>query len=189
MRRDNAETALNSLLSIRDNPQTINAAVDQAETAYQMAIADLKAATRQVEQAQASLQLVRVQLDKLIASSPIAGVVATRNGEVGEIARPGTPVLTVTDLSEVTLTAYVPEGKIGLVKLGQKAFVSVDSYPGESFTGDVIFISPRALFTPGNIQLKEEREKTVFAVKIKLDNKEQKLKPGMSADTMIVTGS
>lgn len=187
LRRDNAETALDSLLNIRDNPQTLNAAVDQAETAYKVATATLKAATKQVEQAQASLQLIRVQLEKLAASSPVTGVVASRNAEIGEIAKPGTPVLTVTDLSEVTLTAYVPEGKIGLVKLGQKTLVSVDSYPGESFTGEVIFISPRALFTPGNVQLKEEREKTVFAVKIRLDNKEQKLKPGMSGDAMIVT--
>lgn len=189
LRRDNAETALDSLLAIRDNPQSINAAIDQAETAYQVATATLKAATRQVEQAQASLQVVRVQLDKLTASSPAAGVVAARNAEVGEIAKPGAPVLTITDLSEVTLTAYVPEGKIGLVKLGQKALVSVDSYPDESFAGEIIFISPRALFTPGNIQLKEEREKTVFAVKIKLNNREQKLKPGMSADARIMTGS
>jgi HlyD family secretion protein len=158
------------------------------ETAYQVATATLKAATRRVEQAQASLQVIRVQLEKLTASSPVAGVVAARNAEVGEIAKPGASILTVTDLNEVTLTAYIPEGKIGLVKLGQKALVSVDSYPDDSFTGEVIFISPRALFTPGNIQLKEEREKTVFAIKIRLDNREQKLKPGMSADARIMIG-
>ena len=104
------------------------------------------------------------------------------------IAQPGTPLLTVTRLDEVTLTAYVPERSLGLVKLGQEVQVSVDSYPDEYFTGTVVYISPNALFTPKNIQLKEEREKMVFAVKISLPNPEQKLKPGMPADARILTG-
>jgi len=53
----------------------------------------------------------------------------------------------------------------------------------------VIYISPRASFTPGNIQLKDEREKTVFAVKISLANPDSKLKPGMPADATIITTS
>jgi len=112
--------------------------------------------------------------------------VAARHAEVGEIAQPGASILTITQLADVTLTAYVPESKIGLVKLGQKALVSVDSYPGETFSGTISYISPRALFTPKNVQLKEEREKMVFAVKISLANPGQKLKPGMPADTRIV---
>jgi len=106
--------------------------------------------------------------------------------EVGEIVQPGIPVLTVTELEEVTLTVYIPESKIGLVKLGQEALVAVDSYPEENFGGRVVYISPRAVFTPGNIQLKEEREKTVFAVKIRLENPELKLKPGMPADARVI---
>jgi HlyD family secretion protein len=113
--------------------------------------------------------------------------VAARYAEVGEIAKSGASILTITELDEVTLTGYVPESKIGLVKLGQKVLVSVDSYPKDSFSGKVIYISPEAQFTPANVQLKEEREKTVFAVKIRLDNPDQKLKPGMSADARITT--
>ena len=163
--------------------------MDQAYAAYQVAEAAVAAAERQVEQAGASLEVIQVQLSRLNVSSPVSGVVAARHAEVGEIAQAGVPVLTITELEEVTLTAYVPESKIGLVKLGQTALVSVDSYPGESFTGEVVYISPRALFTPGNIQLKEEREKMVFAVKISLVNPEQKLKPGMPADARILTNS
>jgi HlyD family secretion protein len=133
--------------------------------------------------------VIKVQLSKLSSVSPISGVVAAQHAEVGEIAQPGFPILTITELEEVTLTAYVPESKIGLVKLGQEALVSVDSYPGQSFSGKVVYISPRALFTPRNIQLEEEREKMVFAVKIKLANPEQKLKPGMPADAVILTNS
>jgi len=189
LRRDTDQKTLQNLLEIRNNPQEIDAAVDQAYTSYQTAVAAVEAAEKQVEQAEASLKIIEVQLSKLTCSSPVSGVVAAQHAEVGEIAQPGAPILVITELEEVTLTAYVLESKIGLVKLGQEALVSVDSYPEESFSGEVIYISPRALFTPKNIQLKEEREKMVFAVKIRLANPEQKLKPGMPADATIHTNT
>jgi len=192
LRRDIAQNLLDNLLLIKGNPQEINAAVDQAQAAYDKTAVSVEVAEKavvvaetQVEQARASLEVINVQLSKLTLSSPISGVVANRYVEVGEIAQPGLPILTITELKEVTLTTYVPESKLGLVKLGQEARVSVDSYPGESFSGTVTYISPRALFTPRDIQMKEEREKTVFAVKIKLVNLEEKLKPGMPADAWI----
>ena len=183
-----AQKALENLLAIRDNPQELNAAADSAYTAYQASTVAVDAAELQVEQAEASLDVINVQLDRLIMTSSASGVVASRYAEVGEIAQPGLPVLSIIELDEVTLTAYVPERKIGLVKLGQEAQISVDSYPDESFPGTVVYISPNALFTPKNIQLKDEREKMVFAVKISLANPEQKLKPGMPADALILTG-
>jgi len=183
LRRDNAQRTLQSLLESNDF------AVDQAYSVYQTASATMEAAQRQLEHAKASLLVINVQLSKLTIASPVAGVVAAKYAEVGEIAKPDAPILTITELDSVTLTAYVPESRIGLVKLGQKALVSVDSYPAESFSGEVVFISPQAQFTPRNVQLKEEREKTVFAVKIRLDNPDQKLKPGMPADARILTSS
>ncbi|MFC1966766.1 HlyD family secretion protein [Chloroflexota bacterium] len=192
LRQGAAQNVLDNLLLIRDNPQEINATVDKADVAYQQAAAALgvaekavKTAQTQVEYAEASLEIINVQLSKLTLSSPGSGVVAAQHAEVGEIAQAGAPILTITELKEVTLTAYVPESKIGLVKLWQEALVSVDSYTEDSFSGEVVYISPRALFTPKNIQLKEEREKVVFAVKIRLANPEQKLKPGMPADVRI----
>jgi len=183
LRRDDAQRTLQSLLESNDF------AVDQAYSVYQTASATMEAAQRQLEHAKASLLVINVQLSKLTIASPVAGVVAAKYAEVGEIAKPDAPILTITELDSVTLTAYVPESRIGLVKLGQKALASVDSYPAESFSGEVVFISPQAQFTPRNVQLKEEREKTVFAVKIRLDNPDQKLKPGMPADARILTSS
>jgi len=183
---DTARKVLEYLREIKENPQELSAAVDSASSAYRAAVAAVEAARRKVEQAEAYLEMLKVKQDKLTLYSPLSGVVASKHAEVGEIAGAGIPVLTVTELEEVTLTAYVPESKIGLVKLGQEAQVVVDSYPEESFSGKVIYISPRALFTPKNIQLKEEREKVVFAVKIRLQNPEQKLKPGMPADAQII---
>ena len=187
MRYQVAGNVLDNLLAIKENPQEINAAVDQAYAAWQGALAAAEAAEMQVAQARAALEVIEVQLAQTAAAAPLSGVVAARYVEVGEIVQPGTPVFTITQLDEVTLTAYVPESKIGLIKVGQSAQVSVDSYPEENFAGEVVYISPRAQFTPQNVQMKEEREKMVFAVKIRLDNPEQKLKPGMPADAVIIT--
>lgn len=200
IRRDYAEKTLQNLLDIKQNPQEINAAVDKTLAAYQTAgkavvvavkvveIAEkaVEAAKGQVEQAEASLEIVKVRIAHLTLSSPISGVVADRYAEIGEIAQPGVPILTITELAEVTLTAYVPESQIGLVTLGQTALISVDSYPNETFSGRVVHISTRALFTPKNIQLKEDREKMVFGVDIRLTNPLSKLKPGMPADAEIL---
>lgn len=189
IRRDYAQKALDNLLAIKGNPQEINAAADRANASYQMAEVSVKAAEKQLEQVAAALEVVHVQLGKLSIVSPVSGIVIDKYMEVGEIAPPGASVLTVADLSRLTLTAYVPESKIGLVKLGEQVAVTVDSYPGETFPGKVNYISPQAVFTPRNVQLKEERERTVFAVKIHLDNPEQKLKPGMPADARILIDS
>ncbi len=192
--RDGAKMVLDSLLNIKNNPQSINASVDQMHAAYLTAsaaadVADKAAQTaaKQVDQAQASLDLAQVNLTKTVLTSPVSGTVSKRNAEVGELAQPGISILTLSELEEVTLTIYVPENKIGLVKLGQAAMVSVDSYPGQSFKGTVTYISPQAEFTPKNVQTVEERAKTVFATKIKLSNPEQKLKSGMPADATILT--
>ncbi len=193
-RRDVAQNVLDNLVLIKNDPQEIKAVEANASAAYQAAVAakavadkGVKLAESQVEQSEASLAVIKVQLSKLTFFAPISGVLAARDAEVGEIARPGASILTITEVDKVTLTAYVPESKLGLVKLGQRALVSVDSYPGDRFPGSRVYISPEAQFTPKNVQLKEEREKTVFAVKISLANPDQKLKPGMPADVRIST--
>jgi HlyD family secretion protein len=190
--RDGLKMVLESLKNIKNNPQNLQSSLDQLQTAFQTAqsaatVADraVQTAAKQVDQAQASLDLARVNLSKTVLTSPAAGTVSQRNAEVGEFAQPGVTLLTLSQLEEMTLTVYVPETKIGLLKLGQTASVSVDSYPGQTFKGTVTFISPKAEFTPKNVQTTEERAKTVFATKIKVSNPEQKLKSGMPADATL----
>lgn len=188
VRRDTARKVLDNLNAIKSNPQDANASVDRARTAYDAAAAAVDVLNAQVAQAQAPLDVIKVQLTRTTLLSPVTGVVRARRAEVGEVAQTGVPVLTVTQPAVVTLTVYVPESEIGLVKLGQETRVSVDSYPGEIFGGKVTLISPQAEFTPRNVQIKEERTKTVYAVKIALSNPQLKLKAGMPADAAILVG-
>ncbi len=104
------------------------------------------------------------------------------------MATPGQPLLTLADLSRVTLTVYVPEPEIGRVSIGQSLPVSVDAFPGQSFAGRVTSIGDQAQFTPKNVQTRQERANTVFAIKITLDNPDRRLKPGMPADAILSAG-
>lgn len=141
-------------------------------------------AKSQVQQAQASLKTLQVQLAKMTLSSPATGVVTNRALQPGELAAPGATVLTVTQLDPVTLTIYVPETELGHIQFGQQIPVQVDSFPNRKFMGNVVFINSQAEFTPRNVQTKEERVNTVFAVKLELANASLELKPGMPADAL-----
>ncbi len=160
--------------------------LDDLETKHKLALDQNKLVTHQYEQSKATVELVKAQLENTIIRSPVKGVVLEKSTNLGEVVFPGIALLTLADLSTVWLKIYVNEPKLGLVKLGQKAMVKVDSYPEKTFQGKIIYISNKAEFTPKNIQTKEERVKLVFGVKISLENPKQELKPGMPADAEIV---
>ncbi|MDD2540204.1 MAG: efflux RND transporter periplasmic adaptor subunit [Desulfuromonadaceae bacterium] len=145
----------------------------------------LKASEAQVRQARAQLSVYREQLIDMNLITPVQGVVLRKNVEAGETVIAGTPIFTIGDLEHPWVKIYVKENKLGLVKLGQKGEVRVDSYPGKVFTGTVTYISSEAEFTPKNVQTQEERVKLVFGVKVSVDNPHQELKPGMPADVTI----
>lgn len=202
--REMAKAVLDDLLKTRENPLILKSQLDGAEAQYRQAIAatdiatatldtalagatneQLRVAEAQVKLAEASLQLLRTQKEKVTISSPISGIIAQKAIRAGEIALPGVTLVKIINLEKVTLKVFISETQIGQLRLGGIAQVSVDSYPERTFQGRITYISPQAEFTPKNIQTKEERAKTVFAVKINLDNPEGILKPGMPADASI----
>jgi HlyD family secretion protein len=145
-------------------------------------------AEAKVEQARAALRAANVRLGYATVVSPLAGVVLSKNIEEGEFVAPGTPVVTVADVHKVWLRAYIEESQLGKgdVKLGQKAEVSTDAYPGKVYPGRISFISEEAEFTPKQVQTEKERTRLVYRIKIDIDNPNQELKPGMPADARIV---
>ena len=186
------------------NPLTLKTQADAARAQYDVAGASMAlaqaqvrglemgatpeqiaAAESQVEIARAALEALQVQAEKFSLTAPISGLVLQRTVRVGEVAAPGSPLLTLADLDQMTLTVYVPEDQLGRVWLGQAVSVTVDAYPGRSFAGAVSYISDEAEFTPRNVQAREERVNMVFAVRIKLPNADHALKPGMPADAIL----
>jgi membrane fusion protein YbhG len=115
-------------------------------------------------------------------TSPIDGVVLERLIEPGELAAPGVTLMVVANLDALTLKVYVPEDRYGQISLGQTYPVTVDSFPGQTFSGRVRHIADQAEFTPRNVQTTEGRKSTVFAITLELVSSGGKLKPGMPAD-------
>jgi HlyD family secretion protein len=111
--------------------------------------------------------------------------VSARIVHEGEAVSPGAPLLTLTRRDPLYLTLYVPTERVGQVKLGQPVQVGVDSFPGEVFPGRIVYISPRAEFSPHSLQTAQERVRAVFAIRVRLPNADGRLKPGMPADAVI----
>lgn len=200
-----ARANVENLFEMRDNPIGLNAEVNRARAKYEEARAavdlaqaklnamlarpteeEVAVARAQVSQAESALGMLQVQLEKMTLRSPLGGLVTNRAIHEGETASAGATLMTVAHLDKVELTVYIPENRYGLIQLGQPVSVEVDSYPGEAYPGKVVYISSEAEFTPRNVQTKEERVNTVFAVKVLLPNPSHDLKPGMPADATIV---
>jgi HlyD family secretion protein len=141
-----------------------------------------------LKQAQESLALAQTHLDYATLVSPLSGVILSKAIEPGEHVVPGTPVITVGDLTKVYLRAYINETDLGRVKVGQKVRVTTDTYPGRVYDGHISFISSEAEFTPKNVQTTQERVKLVYRIKVDIPNPKIELKPGMPADAEILTG-
>lgn len=148
--------------------------------------ASIEALEASLKQALAAREQAALQIEKSKIKAPASGVVLRQNFLEGELVNPGSPVLVLADLEKLWVTVYIPEPDLGRVKLGQKALVRVDAFPGEMFEGEVTFISPEAEFTPKNVVTISERVKTVFAVKVSLGSGNGKLKPGMPADVEFI---
>ncbi len=105
-----------------------------ARDAVQQAQAGIEQAQAVVLEAEAQLALLDLQMDKLTLTAPVDGVVLTRSIQPGEVIQAGMTAMTIAKLDTLTVTVYISEDRYGEVKLGDTASLSVDSFPGETFT-------------------------------------------------------
>jgi HlyD family secretion protein len=167
-------------------------AAQQAAIRRQITQQEAEVASVQAQAAQVRAQLTEAQANRedLIVRAPFDGTIVTRSAEPGEIVMPGTPIVTLVDLTKVYLRGFVAEGRIGEVKVGQAARVYLDSDPDKPIEAYVSRIDPEATFTPENTYFREDRVKQVVGVKVQLKGAVGFAKPGMPADgEILVTGS
>jgi len=188
-----AQDALNALLTGEDSlvVTAAQAGISQAEAAVShtqaqviLARSNLEIAQKAIQQAQSALDMANLQLDKITVYAPIAGTVLSRTIEKGEILQAGLTAMTIGILDDLTITVYISEGLYGQIKLGDQAELSVDSFLDMVFSGEVIRIADQAEFTPRNVQTKEDRQNTVYAVKLNVIDPDHQLIPGMPADVV-----
>jgi HlyD family secretion protein len=146
-------------------------------TPEEIALAEAK-----VQQARASLKLAQVYQSRSQIAAPLSGIVAQRSGHVGETVQPGTSVLSIVNLDTLEMTIYVPQAQLPRVQIGVPVTISVDAYPTEVFSGEVVNIAQQAQFSSRDTQDKEDRANIVFPVKVRLANSAGRLKSGMTAD-------
>jgi HlyD family secretion protein len=169
----------------------VNSARERVRAAAE-ALARLRAGARAEEIAAARARvaateaqiaaLAKAQTDALL-KSPVAGFVTAKLADAGEVIARGTPVAVVTDLDHAWANVYVDEPLVPLLKLGQKVSLVTDA--GQRLDGTISFISPKAEFTPRNVQTAEERTKLVYRIKVTADNRDGVLKPGMPVEAEI----
>jgi HlyD family secretion protein len=138
-----------------------------------------------VQEAEAGAELARLRVRNTRLEAPIAGVVTEQIREVGELVAPGTPVLVLADLQTVYITAYVSEPLLPAVRVGEQLLVVLDGRRDSAFRATVTRVADQAEFTPSTVQTAEERARLVYAVKLRLDNRSEELKPGMPADVYL----
>ena len=144
---------------------------------------EIEEARARLAAAGARVAQLEQQISDATVLSPLAGVVTETTVEQGELVPAGTVLVVVTDLDDAWLTAYVGERDLGRIRLGQEAQVHTDD--GQQRAGRLSYISPRPEFTPKNVQTRDEREKLVYEVRIRLDNSDRLFKPGMPAESRL----
>lgn len=175
--------------------EAARAAVSRAEAALKMTEAqrleilrreeDLAARRADVSRAKSGVSVIDSQLDDTVATSPIDGVVLVKSADPGEVLAAGTPVVTLGDIDHPWLRGYVPQQKLGQVKLGMPVAIHSDSYSRKTYKGKIVFIASEAEFTPKQIQTQEERVKLVYRIKVDVENPNRELKLNMPVDGVI----
>ena len=156
------------------------AAVEQSQAQVQQAEAQVQQNTAQLQQAQAALSLAELNLSHTTITSPIDGVVVSRDVNVGQTVAASLSAPTLftiaNDLTQMQVIANIDQADIGLVEQAKSVKFSVDAFPGREFDGKIAEMR----LNPVNVQ-----NVVTYNVVINVENPEQKLKPGMTANLTI----
>ena len=145
---------------------------------------ELDNARARVAAVDAQIAVLEKSLRDAAVVAPVTGVVTQKLLDAGELVPPRAPLVIVTDLDHAWANLFVPEPVVPRLALGQAATIRTDA--GTTVPGKVTFISPRAEFTPRNVQTADERSKLVYRVKVSADNAAGTLKQGMPVDADFV---
>jgi HlyD family secretion protein len=170
--------------------------LDAAERDYRTLLAQIEAAraqrntaSRDVASAEARVAQIRDQVAKSRVTNPIAGTVLATYAKTGEFVQTGQPLYKIANLDTLELRAYVTEPQLTQVKIGQPVQVAVDVADDrrQLLPGVITWISSQAEFTPTPIETRDERSNLVYAIKVRVPNRDGLLKIGMPADVVFAT--
>jgi len=172
-----AEGRLNAAKAVADKTQRGFRAEDIASVRAELTVAE-----GQLKEAEARWAEREVR-------APTSAVVETLELRPGDLLPANSPVAQLLEADQLYLMVYVPETKIGSVAIGHRAQVRVDTFPGKLFSGRIEQIRQQSEFLPRNVQTQEERVHQVIGVKLRVDNAENLLRAGVSADVQFSGGA
>jgi HlyD family secretion protein len=143
-------------------------------------VEEIAAARARVAAAEAQIAALQKDLADAVFESPVAGIVTSKLVDAGEVIPARAPVVVVTDLDHAWANVYVDEPIVPRLTLGRKVTILTDA--GHRMDGAITFISPKAEFTPRNVQTAQERSRLVYRIKVSTDNRQGVLKPGMPVE-------
>lgn len=145
------------------------AQLDKDVSTMRTANASLAAARSRVAESEAKVASLQSNLDDLTLKSPVDGRILYRLAEPGEVLPAGGKVFSMLDLNDVYMYIYLSAADSGNVQLGSDARIVLDALPDTPIPCKVVYVSPRNQFTPKEVETKDEREKFMFRVKLKVD--------------------
>lgn len=163
---DQSETALTAAESSYKSAQATLDMLNKGETAESIAVSEA-----QVKSAQAALNTAQVQLQNGTISSPVSGVVTAKNINSGELATVGAPLISIVNLDTIVVNAYIPASYINKISVNQPVVIKVSEIPDKEFEGEVSVIDSAV----------DSKNKNVL-VKVKFNDKDPLIKPGMFAE-------
>src|SRR3989454_6868576 len=195
--RDQAQRALRRTRELRDQSPNLVAPeqLEQAETAFEVAEANLTAAQHQVDQSRAAVQEAKDNLRKTHLVAPMAGRVTRLPVEEGEVAVPSTfskdvsLLMTVSDLSVIQAKVRVDETDVVRIHLADSVEVSIDAFPDTAFIGRVTKVSNSSVLTAASSATGQNDRAVDYEVEITLDHPPADVRPDLSATARVVTST
>jgi HlyD family secretion protein len=178
------EVAASRLQAARDRARAADEGVAKLRAGSR--VEEIAAASARVKSIDAQLATLRKQVADATVKAPVSGTVTSKLVDAGEVVAARTPLAVVSDLDRAWANVYVDEPVVPTLKLGQAVTLLTDA--GQRVAGSISYISPRAEFTPRNVQTADERSKLVYRIKVSVDNKEGILKPGMPVEAEVGAG-
>ena len=167
-------------------------ALQTADAAVNAAQSKISAADAAVAAAAARVDVLRVALNDTTIKAPINGRVLDRLAEPGEVLAAGGKIVTLHDMADVDMSIYLPTAEAGKLAVGSPARIVLDALPGQPLPAKAVFVAPHSQFTPKEVETRNEREKLMFRVKVKVDagwiaSHAELAKPGMPGMAYVQT--
>ncbi len=164
--RDNDQAAVESSAAAVEAARAQVAAIDAGIAATQ---SQVLGSVSNVDAARATIDRIKADISDSDLRAPRSGRVQYRLAEPGEVVGAGGRVLTLVDLSDVSMTFFLPETVAGRIRIGSEVRIVLDALPGYVIPARVSFVSDVAQFTPKSVETATEREKLMFRVKARID--------------------